>query len=117
MLHEPRGTGATFAEGESEQDGRVGTVSVELADGNVDFALIVVAHELFHTLGATDKYDAQGRARRPSGLAEPELGESQRFVELMARTRPTASGEETIPDFVDDIAVGPLTAQEIGWTK
>ncbi len=117
VLHEPRGTGATFAEGESEQDGRVGTVGVELADGNVDFALIVVAHELFHTLGATDKYDAQGHARRPAGLAEPELGESQRFVELMARTRPTGSGEEKIPDFVDDIAVGPVTAQEIGWTR
>ena len=38
-----------------------------------DFALFVAAHELFHTLGATDKYDASGAALVPSGLAEPDL--------------------------------------------
>ena len=107
--------GSSFAEGSSEQDGRMGTVGVEIGDGSVDLALIVVAHELFHTLGATDKYDATGRVKRPDGLAEPELGADQRFVELMARTRPIR-GEERYPDVIDDVAVGPVTAKEIGWS-
>ena len=44
--------------------------AVEMSDADsADFALVVVAHELFHTLGAEDKYDAQGRALVPLGLA------------------------------------------------
>jgi hypothetical protein len=116
VVRPAQGAGSSFAEGSSEQDGRVGTVAVELGDGSVDLALVVVAHELFHTLGATDKYDAMGKVRRPEGLAEPELGNQQRFVEIMARTRPIGS-EEKIPEWIDDIAVGPTTAQEIGWAR
>lgn len=104
-------------EGASEQGGRVGTVAVELDAGMVDFALFVVAHELFHTLGATDKYDANGRALVPDGLAEPDRSPRfpQRFAELMARNRPISATEEAVPDKIDDLAVGSATAREIGW--
>ena len=61
----------------------------------VDFALFVFAHELMHTLGATDKYDGAGAALIPSGLAEPDAVPRfpQRFVEVMARNRPVAAGD------------------------
>ncbi len=48
---------------------------------------IVIAHELLHTLGATDKYDlATGRPRVPDGLAEPERSPlfPQQYGEIMA---------------------------------
>jgi hypothetical protein len=114
--------GRTLAEGRSEQGGRTGSVEVEMNEddsGAADFALTVVAHELFHTLGAEDKYDALGRALVPLGLAEPERVPPfpQRFVEIMARTRPVGPGDERPADSVDDLAVGPTTAREIGWTR
>jgi hypothetical protein len=111
----PRDANRTLVEGESEQDGRIGNVDVELDPGSVDFALIVVAHELMHTLGATDKYDPQGHPKVPEGLAEPELGMLQTRVEIMAQTRPVAADLFVQPDTLDDVAVGSTTALEIGW--
>jgi len=48
---------------------------------------IVIAHELLHTFGATDKYDAGSDAPRyPEGFAEPqrEPRYPQRYAEIMA---------------------------------
>lgn len=109
----------TFVEGWSEQGGRVGFVEVELEASAVDFALFVAAHELFHTLGASDKYDPSGNVLVPSGLAEPELSPQlpQRYVELMARHRPIAPGVTEPPSGLHQLRVGPLTAKEIGWIR
>ncbi len=109
----------TMVEGESEQDGRVGTVNVELDASMADFTLFVATHELLHTLGASDKYDASGRAQVPEGLAEPNLVPlyPQRFAEVMARNRPLGGGQEAVPASLEDLAVGPATATEIGWAR
>ncbi len=106
-----------FVEGSSEQNGRIGAVIVELADGMVDFALAVTAHELLHTLGATDKYDDAGRTRAPDGLVEPDASPlyPQRFAEIMAHGRPVSPTETEPIDTLDNLAVGPATAAEIGW--
>lgn len=112
-----QGKARRFVEGLSEQGGRVGVVEVELDAEMVDFALFVVAHELLHTLGASDKYDASGDVIMPDGLAEPELVPRlpQRYVEIMARHRPLAPGVSEPPDGLDDLRVGDRTAEEIGW--
>ena len=104
-------------EGVSEQGGRVGTVHATLDEGMADFAWAVVVHELFHTLGATDKYDERGRTLIPDGLAEPDARPQlpQRFVEIMARNRPVSMTEEKAPTSISDVAVGPTTAREIRW--
>lgn len=106
-------------EGVSQDGGRIGIVSVELDADMADLALIVVAHELFHTLGATDKYDASGRIKVPEGLAEPQLRPvlPQRYAEIMARNRPVSVAEEKVPTRLDEIAVGLVTASEIGWLR
>ena len=113
----PTRGGKTMVEGFSEDGGRIGTVSVELDDGMVDLALLVVAHELLHTLGATDKYDARGHAVVPFGLADPDLEPlyPQTHVEIMARNRPLALGKEVTPESIDELRVGSKTAREIGW--
>lgn len=115
----PDGNGASSVEGTSEPNGRVGMVDVELDGTMVDFALFVVAHELFHTLGATDKYDAAGRAKVPDGLADPARVPlyPQDQAELMARNRPIGGGREKPPMKLDELAVGDATAREIGWIK
>jgi hypothetical protein len=94
-------------------------VELDAAATVVDFALVVVAHELFHTLGASDKYDAAGRPLVPSGLAEPERQPlyPQTYAEIMTRDRPVSPTAGMVPDRLDDFAVGAVTAREIGWTR
>jgi hypothetical protein len=119
LVAHPAGEGGTnFVEGVSESGGRTGFVEVNLDESMVDFALFVFAHELFHTLGATDKYDERGYALVPAGLADPDLVPlyPQRRAELMARGRPLAPGREVPPETIDELGVGSLTASEIGWT-
>lgn len=81
---------------------------------------VVIAHELLHTLGATDKYDAaSGRPRHPEGYAEPERVPRypQAAAELMAGRIPLAPDRAGIPVNLDQVVVGPVTAREIGWLR
>jgi len=108
-----------LVEGSSQQQGRLGTVQVELDPGMVDFALFVVSHELMHTLGANDKYLTSGRTMIPRGLAEPlrQPLYPQRYADVMARNRPVSQWDEVPPESLDELGVGPATAAEIGWTN
>jgi hypothetical protein len=113
----PQDQGREWVEGSSELGGRVGLARIELDMSSVDLALFVVTHEFFHTLGASDKYDATGRALLPGGLVEPDRVPlyPQRFAEVMARNRVLAPGVERPPESVAELGVGIATAREIGW--
>lgn len=117
MVKKPASDLRAAVEGHSEQGGRRGFVEVELDATMVDLALMVVAHEMFHTLGATDKYDAQGRARFPDGFVEPNASPQfpQARAEVMARNRPVSANEERVPETLDELGVGRATALEIRW--
>lgn len=119
IARKPASEKRSFVEGQSEQDGRIGNVAVELDASMADVTLFVVTHELMHTLGASDKYDAAGNTRIPEGLADPNQSPlyPQQRAEVMARNRVVAPGRETIPISIDELAIGPLTAKEIGWLK
>ncbi len=81
---------------------------------------VVLAHELLHTLGATDKYSlASGQPLAPGGLGEPERAPlyPQDFGEIMAGRIAVAPDEAAIPEGLDEMVVGPDTAREIGWTR
>jgi hypothetical protein len=81
---------------------------------------VVIAHELLHTLGATDKYDlATGQPLVPAGLGEPgrEPAFPQEFGEIMAGRIATGPRDAIVPNSLDEMLVGPETAVEIGWTK
>lgn len=119
LAHRPKSRAFESVEGLSQQGGRVGIVEVELDREMASFAMFVVAHELFHTLGANDKYDAAGYALLPSGLGEPDRIPRfpQRYAEVMARNLVVAPGVERPPNSLDELRVGPTTAQEIGWVK
>ena len=120
-MRKPRKAERTLVEGRSEQGGRVGLVELELdAEAEaVDLALIVIAHELLHTLGASDKYDPSGRTLVPQGLAEPDRVPlfPQPFAEIMGRNRMVSATQERVPSSLAEIAVGPTTAREIGWLR
>ena len=80
---------------------------------------VVVAHELMHTLGATDKYDLVTLLPSfPGGYAEPEAEPRypQRLAEVMAGRVALSPGEARMAESLDEVVVGPVTAAEIGWT-
>jgi hypothetical protein len=80
----------------------------------------IIAHELLHTLGATDKYDPQtNQPLHPDGYAEPERQPlyPQSFAELMGGRIPRSAAESTTPEALRQVIVGAKTATEIGWSK
>jgi len=107
----------TFAEGSGAVGGDVGIVRAAIGSDDAVLALIAVAHELFHCLGATDKYDVAGHAIVPDGLAEPERSPQypQDFAEWMVGEVPTGPARGRLPSSLAEIRVGPVTAREIGW--
>jgi hypothetical protein len=80
---------------------------------------VVIAHELLHTLGATDKYDlATDAPLFPIGYGNP--GQMplypQSNAELMAGRRMLAPDHWEQAASLDEVVVGPATALEIRWT-
>ncbi len=76
---------------------------------------LVMAHELLHTLGATDKYDAASdEPRFPDGYGDPRQVPlyPQRFAELMAGRRMISPTRWEQPAGLDEVVIGPATALE-----
>jgi hypothetical protein len=81
---------------------------------------MVLAHELLHTLGATDKYaPATNLPRFPDGYAAPEAKPllPQRKAELMAGRIPLDDTRAEIPRDLGEVVIGATTALEIGWRR
>jgi hypothetical protein len=80
---------------------------------------IVIAHELMHTFGATDKYDfGTGQPLYPVGYADPALKPlfPQASAEIMAGRRAISPTNAEMPLSLQAVVVGPATADEIRWT-
>ena len=78
---------------------------------------VVIAHEMLHTLGASDKYDpATGQPIWPQGYAEPERTPRfpQRIAEIMGGRVPVDEQQSEIPASLADTLIGGATAKEIG---
>jgi hypothetical protein len=81
---------------------------------------MVIAHELLHTLGATDKYDrATGLPLFPIGFANADRDPlyPQASAELMGGRIPVSATEAAIPNSLSQVVIGPETALEIGWNE
>ncbi|MBC8027762.1 MAG: hypothetical protein H7Y89_17350 [Steroidobacteraceae bacterium] len=81
---------------------------------------VVIAHEILHTLGASDKYDPATLAPLyPIGYAEPDLEPRypQRLTEIMAGRYATGPRSFEMPESLTDVRVGNATALEIRWKK
>jgi hypothetical protein len=79
---------------------------------------IVLAHELLHTLRATDKYSPTSNAPLyPDGYADPDARPllPQSKAELMAGRIPLDERRADIPRDLRDVVIGAATAREIGW--
>lgn len=81
---------------------------------------VVIAHELLHTVGATDKYDLSTNFPvYPDGYAEPEQEPRfpQRQAEIMGGRVPVSESEFEIPSTLRHVIIGKKTAHEINWVE
>jgi len=81
---------------------------------------VVMAHEMLHTLGATDKYDPVNDAPRfPDGYGDPRQVPlyPQLFAELMAGRRMLSPVRWEQPNSLNQVVIGPATALEIRWPQ
>ena len=102
------------------ESGLIGIINVFAAREMAGSNAVIVAHELLHTLGATDKYDpATNLPSFPDGYAEPDRQprHPQEFAEIMGGRIPLSASEAEIPRNLDQTLVGALTAREIRWVK
>ena len=102
------------------QKGLIGVVNA-FADSDLEGSNnVVIAHELLHTLGATDKYDPNGnRPLFPDGYADPEASPRvpQRRAEIMAGRIPISETVAEIPADMTQVVIGAQTAREINWAR
>lgn len=102
------------------EKGRIGRVNVFGTTKQHEQNLVVIAHELLHTLSATDKYDmSNGLPLYPLGYADPAQQPlyPQRRAELMGGRVPVNPNEAKIPLDLNQTMIAELTAREIGWIK
>jgi hypothetical protein len=100
--------------------GRIGRVNLFGNNAYSKQNLVILAHELLHTLNATDKYDlVTSLPIYPDGFAEPDKSPRypQDFAELMGGRTPISEDKAVIPKSLNQTLIGPKTAREIGWLK
>lgn len=81
---------------------------------------VVIAHELLHTVGATDKYNLSDDAPRfPDGYGDATQQPlfPQLRAELMAGRRMISPDKFSQAVSLDEVVIGPATALEIRWPQ
>jgi hypothetical protein len=115
--HDPSVTGLIERSG-ALRKGMIASANV-FADARMAGSnLVVIAHEILHTLGATDKYDPRtSLPKYPDGYAEPDRAPRlpQVKAELMGGRIPLGPREAAVPSSLHEVVIGPATAAEIGW--
>ena len=107
VLHDGAG-GETLDRSVGLQKGMVAVANLFAERTAAGTNSLVVAHELLHTLGATDKYRAADNTPVfPQGYADP--------AELMAGRIALSERSAVMPRGLDEVVIGPATAVEIGW--
>ena len=100
------------------QKGMVSVVHAFADDRSAQQNNFVIAHELLHTLGASDKYDFNSlMPDYPDGYAEPALEPllPQMLAEIMGGRIAISATEAVMPRSLSRVLVGEKTAVEIGW--
>lgn len=100
--------------------GRIGSVNL-FSDAQQNAQNdVVIAHELLHAFGATDKYVlSTGQPMYPDGYADSQQQPllPQHMAELMAGYIPITPQQSKMPENLEQTKVGAVTAKEIGWVN
>lgn len=119
LFHDPR-KHRVLGHSTALSKGRIGRVNQYGGREYLAQDLVILSHELLHTLRATDKYDLRTTLPiYPDGYAEPDKlpRYPQEFAELMGGRVPLADDQAEIPASLQDVLIGEKTALEIGWIR
>jgi hypothetical protein len=119
LYHNPK-TNPRLSHSTALNKGRIGRVNLFGDSSYNKQNQVIIAHELLHTLNATDKYDLNTTLPHyPDGFAEPDKTPlyPQDFAELMGGRIPVSEHEATIPKSLSYTLIGEETARQIGWLK
>ena len=100
------------------KEGLIGVVNAYASRGMGAKNNVVIAHELLHTVGATDKYyPGNGSPIFPDGYGEPnrEPLHPQKIAEIMGGRIALDKERAVMPEGLNYANVGEKTAREIGW--
>jgi len=100
------------------QKGMVGVVHAFAAKKMAGSNNVIIAHELLHTVGASDKYDlSNNQPLYPIGYADPDRKPlyPQRKAELMAGRIPVTPEKAITPNSLRSVVLGEASAIEILW--
>ena len=102
------------------QEGLIGVVNAYAGKSYTGSNNVVIAHELLHTLGASDKYEALShQPLYPHGYAQPGLDPlyPQSMAEVMGGRIPLSHTRSEIPQSLQRTVIGRVTAEEINWLE
>ena len=76
-----------------------------------------MAHEIFHAVGASDKYDHNNQPVFPQNYPKPQQKQlhPQRFAEIMARPPALSKNSAVMPKNLVHLVVGEAAAKGIHW--
>ncbi|MGA7179513.1 MAG: hypothetical protein WBX11_08025 [Thiobacillaceae bacterium] len=100
------------------QKGLIGVVHAFASQAQQAQNNVVIAHELLHTVGATDKYDPMTNMPiNPEGYADPGRLPlfPQHEAEIMAGRIPLSENRAVMPLGLSQCAIGAATAYEINF--
>lgn len=117
VLYHPPQLNQALPDSHGLQKGLLGLVNVFASDTQRAQNNFVIAHELLHTLGAKDKYDASGQPLYPIGFADPNSQPPypQYKAEIMGGRVAMSPVRSEMPKGLDEAVIGYATAAEIGW--
>lgn len=100
------------------QNGRMGIVNLFASDKQNAQNQIVIAHEMLHAFGATDKYDlSTGQPIYPQGYGDPQQSPRypQKTAELMAGHIALSEQKSKMAESFRQVVINTDTAKEVGW--
>jgi hypothetical protein len=119
LFHDPS-TLSSVPDSHGLQKGLLGVVHAFAIPNMNGSNNVVLAHEMLHTLGATDKYDpGTDQPLVPSGLGDPEQRPlyPQENAEIMAGRLAVSPQQADMPASLAGVVVGRATAAEIRWVS
>jgi hypothetical protein len=118
LYHTPR-PGLALEHSLGLEKGHIGVAHLLAGRDEAAANAVVIAHELLHTAGATDKYDERGLPVHPDGYADP--GRDPRWpqlrAEIMGGRIPISASDARPAETLEACVVGERTAREIGWRR
>lgn len=102
------------------QKGLLGVVNVFADAEYTKTNNVIIAHEMLHTVGASDKYNPKtAQPIYPSGYAEPEKKPlyPQEYAEIMGGRIVLSQTQSVMPEGLGVSVIGVGTAREIRWIE